>query len=260
MNAPRSSLQALWLGVITGGLVALLYCAPAYWLAKALSNATQGRVLLIDPQGSIWQGNAQLALSSGAGDTKATALPGRVQWRLHWTHASAGELRVLAPCCMTQELQAQFAWNWPGLTVSLGHAQIHWSAQWLQALGAPWNTVQLMGELAFMIEDAQLRLEGTEVSLKGQVQLHLNGVSSRLSTVKPLGSYVVAVSGSPTLGLSLTTLEQSRLILKGTGQWRRGRLHFDGVAQTAPGDENTLSNLLNVLGQRHGNEAQLHFE
>ena len=210
---------------MVGGFAAFMYCAPAYWAASVLSRASQGRVLLIDPQGSLWRGNAQLALSSGLGDTQATALPGRIEWQLHWTHWSTAEIDVWAPCCMAHRARTQLSWNWPGLSIALGDAEIHWSAQWLQ-----------------------------------QVQLSLHGLSSRLSTVKPLGSYLVVVSGSPTLGLHLTTMDNSRLILKGVGQWKQGRLQFDGVAQTAAGDENTLSNLLNVLGQRRGNEAQLHFE
>ncbi len=260
MTDHRTSFKALCWGAMVGGFAAFMYCAPAYWAASVLSRASQGRVLLIDPQGSLWRGNAQLALSSGLGGTQATALPGRIEWQLHWTHWSTAEIDVWAPCCMAHRARTQLSWNWPGLSIALGDAEIHWSAQWLQALGAPWNTVQLLGELAFKSLDAQVNLKDKDVSLLGQVQLSLHGLSSRLSTVKPLGSYLVVISGSPTLGLNLTTMENSRLILKGMGQWKQGRLHFDGVAQTAAGDENTLSNLLNVLGQRRGNEAHLHFE
>ncbi len=260
MTQPRLALKALWLAVLAGGLAALVVGAPAHWLASALSRATQGRVLLIDPQGSVWRGNAQLALSSGAGDAHATALPGRVAWQLHWTRWSAGELELMAACCMNHPARAQVAWNWPGLSVSLGDAAVHLSARWLQALGAPWNTLELQGELALNSQEARLSIQGQELALQGVVQLQLNGLSSRLSTVKPLGSYVVVISGQPTLGMTLTSLAPSRLILQGTGQWKQGRLRFDGVATTASGGDNALSNLLNVLGQRHGNEAQLHLE
>jgi general secretion pathway protein N len=260
MMAQGLPFKALWLGILAGGLAALIHLAPAYWVASALSRATQGRVLLTSPEGSVWHGNSHLALSSGLGDARATALPGRIDWQLHWAHWIAFELEVLAPCCMSQPVRAQVAWNWPGLSLSMGNAEIHLSASWLQALGAPWNTVQLLGDLNLKSQGAVLNLAGQEVSLLGQIQLQLIGLSSRLSTVKPLGSYVVVFKSSPTLGLTLSSLEPSRLILQGTGQWRQGRLVFDGVAKTASGDENTLSNLLNVLGQRHGNEARLHLE
>jgi general secretion pathway protein N len=254
------ALKALWLGIFMGGLAAFLYTAPAYWLSSAVSHASQGKVLLLDPKGSLWSGDAQLALSSGLGDTQATALPGRVQWHLRFHRLNGGEVSLFAPCCMDQQVNTQFALNGPSVTLALGDAWVRLPAHWLQSLGAPWNTVQLRGELALRSQNASVQIKDQDIRLEGQIQMQLNGLSSRLSTVKPLGSYLVAISGAPTLGLRLTSLENSRLILNGVGEWRQGRLHFDGVAQTAPGDENTLSNLLNVLGQRHGNEAQLHFE
>jgi hypothetical protein len=57
--------------------------------------------------------------------------------------------------------------------------------------------------------------------------------------------------------IELSSQANSRLMLKGTGQWEAGRMHFEGLAETSASDEETLSNLLNVLGQRNGRQARL---
>jgi general secretion pathway protein N len=76
-------------------------------------------------------------------------------------------------------------------------------------------------------------------------------MSSRLSTIKPMGSYRITLDGGNTATLEVTTLEGS-LQLAGTGQWVGSRLRFEGVASAAPEREAALSNLLNILGRRTG--------
>ena len=82
-------------------------------------------------------------------------------------------------------------------------------------------------------------------------QLEATGLSSRLSTLKPMGSYRMTLNGGATPTLRLETLEGS-LQLSGTGQWVGSRLHFNGVASAAPEREAALSNLLNIIGRRSG--------
>ena len=54
-----------WLGVGVGLVWGLVSQAPAQWLAHAVADATQQRVLLQDAQGTLWQGSAQAVLSAG---------------------------------------------------------------------------------------------------------------------------------------------------------------------------------------------------
>ena len=76
-------------------------------------------------------------------------------------------------------------------------------------------------------------------------------VSSRLSTLSPMGSYRITVQGGPEPSLQLTTLEGS-LQLSGQGQWIAQRLRFNGVASAEPERVEALSNLLNIVGRRDG--------
>jgi general secretion pathway protein N len=105
-----------------------------------------------------------------------------------------------------------------------------------------------------------------QTQLQGQAQLQLLQLSTRLSTLKPLGSYRVVLQGtgssstgveaSDTMRLTLDTLQGS-LQLQGTGQWRNGHLQFNGEASSEPDAQAALSNLLNILGQRQGTKSIL---
>jgi general secretion pathway protein N len=82
---------------------------------------------------------------------------------------------------------------------------------------------------------------------------------SRLSTLRPLGSYrmdVRAEADGNTTTLALKTLS-GRLQLQGQGQWVGGRLRFQGVAEAAPDSEAALNNLLNIIGRRQGPRSLL---
>jgi general secretion pathway protein N len=85
-------------------------------------------------------------------------------------------------------------------------------------------------------------------------------MSSRLSPLKPVGSYRVQVRGTPqgtaTPDLQLSTL-QGPLQLKGQGQWVGARLRFSGEASAETGHEAALSNLLNIMGRRQGPRSLL---
>jgi general secretion pathway protein N len=96
--------------------------------------------------------------------------------------------------------------------------------------------------------------------MQGLVSLQAQAMSSRLSTLKPMGSYRIELrgtpEGSPTPELSLRTL-QGPLQLSGQGQWLGARLRFTGEASADEGSENALSNLLNIIGRRQGARSLL---
>jgi general secretion pathway protein N len=96
--------------------------------------------------------------------------------------------------------------------------------------------------------------------MQGLVELQAQGLSSRLSTLKPMGSYRVQLRGTPegtaTPELQLSTL-QGPLQLQGQGQWIGSRLRFSGEARADEGAESALSNLLNIIGRRQGARSLL---
>lgn len=247
-------MQALWpwsvTGALTGGLAALLLFAPAHWVASAVSQATQGRLLLSQTRGTLWDGSAQLTLTAGAGSQDATRLPGRLHWQLglRWGHAA---LQLHADCCTPQPTQVQITPRWGSLRIAIGSHQSHWPAQLLAGLGTPWNTLQPQGQLAVTSPALTLQLTPSHLHIEGQLQLNAADLSSRLSALHPMGSYQLSLQGGPTPSLQLSTT-RGDLRLTGQGQWVGARLRFQGEASAAPGREDALNNLLNIIGRRDG--------
>lgn len=241
-------------GALTGLLLATVVFAPARWLAAAVHQASGQQVSLLAPRGSLWQGSAQLVLSGGLGSRDAMALPGQLAWRIRpaWNGAVA---QISAACCTPQPLQLRVALvGWGGLRLTLTDGQSQWPASLLGGLGTPWNTVQPQGQLVASTQGFQAEWVKGRLSLAGRVQIDATQISSRLSTLKPMGSYRLTLLGGPTASLQLDTLEGS-LQLTGQGHWVGQRLRFDGAASAAPDRVEALSNLLNIIGRRNGARA-----
>ena len=258
MHTPPDALttrRLLW-ALLCGGLAALLWFAPAQWLAQALENLTRQHVQLRQVRGTVWNGSAQWVLASGSGGREALALPQRVHWQLRPLWNAGISLDLQADCCTAQTVQLQVHADWQGLTLELTRADSLWPAQWLSGLGAPWNSMDLQGQLALNSRGLQGRWSGGEWQLSGQASLELRELSSSLSTLKPLGTYVLQLQAGAAPVLTLNTRD-GRLLLEGRGSWQAGRFSFLGEAQAKPGYENALNNLLGVLGQRAGDKTIL---
>ncbi len=252
---PPGSASAPWgwavAGALTGLLLALLLFAPARWLAALVQQTSGERITLFAPRGSFWQGSAQLVLSGGPGSRAQAALPGPVVWRIRpaWTGMS---LQLSAECCTPTALRlGVIPAGWGGVRLTLADSQSSWPAALLAGLGTPWNTLQAQGQLAASTTGFQAEWIKGRLNLAGRVQLDATQISSRLSTLRPMGSYRVTLQGGPSSTLQLETLAGS-LQLSGQGQWVGQRLHFDGVASATPESVEALSNLLNIIGRRSG--------
>jgi general secretion pathway protein N len=128
----------------------------------------------------------------------------------------------------------------------------------LAGLGTPWNTLQIDGRLSLSTQGLSVEWNRGRLSVGGRAELLATGVSSRLSTLKPMGSYRITLAGGNTTTLEVSTIEGS-LQMAGTGQWVGSRLRFNGTASAAPEREAALSNLLSILGRRDGPRAVIKF-
>jgi general secretion pathway protein N len=244
-------------GALAGAAAAAGSFAPAAWLATALADATNERLLLADARGTVWHGSGVLVLTGGAGSRDASALPGRIQWGLSlegWALA----LRARHACCINGELVLRLV---PGL----GRMRLElppspgaigqWPAAWLVGLGTPWNTLQPSGSLRLSSGGLTLeRVQGRWL-FSGQAELELAAMASRVCTLDVLGSYRLALHGDAARGVAATvqlSTTEGALQLGGSGQWSASKLRFTGQASAAPGAEAALSNLLNIIGRRQG--------
>ena len=129
--------------------------------------------------------------------------------------------------------------------------QSQWPAAVLAGLGTPWNTIQPDGSLKLSTQGLLLRWSAGRLAMSGSAELMALGMSSRLSTLRPMGSYRLALSGGDALALTLNTIEGA-LQLTGSGSWVGSRLRFQGEASATPENEAALANLLNIIGRRNG--------
>jgi general secretion pathway protein N len=248
--------HALW-GSLFGLVLAFAVWAPARWLAWGIDQASQGQLQWRDARGTLWAGSAQLVLTGGAASRDASVLPGRLQWSLtpRWTGA---DIHWQADCCMTEAARLRVEAGWSSWQVQASDHTSTWPAAVLSGLGAPWNTLQADGRLQLRTQALELHWAQGRMQMKGQAELQLQNLSTRLSPIQPIGSYEAQLrgtpEGTPTPSLQLTT-RQGPLLLSGEGQWMGGRLRFKGEASAQEGQEAALNNLLNILGRREGRRS-----
>ena len=249
--------QAPWAwafaGLLLGSMLALLLFAPAHWLAAGVRQASGGQVELADPRGTVWHGTAQLVFTGGAGSKDATALPGRTTSQLRPALDGIRAL-IAADCCTPQPVQMYARPRWGGAQVTMADSQSQWPAALLVGLGTPWNTIQAQGQLGLSTQGLSVEWTEGRLAVAGQARLEALQVSSRLSTLQPMGSYRITFTGGPVPSLQLDTIEGA-LQLKGSGSWVGSRLRFNGEASAAPDREAALSNLLNIIGRRTGSRS-----
>jgi general secretion pathway protein N len=238
------------LGTLLGIVLGVLLFAPARWLDAAVRQASQEQVQLHDARGTIWSGSAQVTLTGGAGSVAAASLPSRMTWELRpaWPGLS---MQLQAACCLVQPWRASLVPQWGGWRLSLSDSPSVWPALLLAGLGTPFNTLEPHGRLALSTQSLNLTWSEGRLQMAGSAQMDVQDLSSRLSTLSPMGSYRFGLSGGAAPQLQLSTL-QGALQLTGQGQWVGGKLRFAGQASSAPEHQAALSNLLNIIGRREG--------
>lgn len=256
-----------WWGAVLGALLGFILYAPASWLAQGLVVMSDGRLLLAESQGTVWNGDAVVVLTGGPGSRDARALPGRLNWKLRprWMGLS---LTVQQDCCVPTPVVIQvqpgfgrvrvavFSQTSPSVPLASAGPIGHWPAAWLTGLGTPWNTLQLGGVVrmssnALVIEWVQGRMR-----FEGQAQVDFTDVSSSVTTLDRLGSYRVDLLGDPqgSVNLSLVTLDGA-LQLSGQGQMGLNGLRFRGEARANESERGALDSFLNIIGRRMGDRS-----
>ena len=97
-----SGASASWRWALLGGLVGLATTlavfAPARWAAWAVEQASDGRLRLDAPRGTVWNGSAGLVVTGGAGSRDTATLPSRVRWQLRPALPATLRLSLSADC------------------------------------------------------------------------------------------------------------------------------------------------------------------
>lgn len=225
----------------------VLMFLPASWLGLIVEKQSQGRLSLGDVQGSFWQGSAFIGVAAGKSGPVTPLFPGRFQWHI-------SPLLLLGQ--IKAELENAAALSAP-VRLTGNFSQWHVSPsilvlppERLEGLGAPLNTIGPSGLLHLSWNDLLVSRSNGQVGVVGQAQLEMAEMASRLSPVKPLGTYQMVFDLHGTeADIQLSTMK-GPMMLAGNGKMQNGRLQFSGKAWAHAGQETKLANLLNLLGQR----------
>lgn len=234
---------------VTALAAAFTVCAfyPAAWLVPVIERHTDARLTLGDAQGTLWRGSAFLGGAPGPGGAVTPLFPGRFTWSVSpLILLGRVNIALANPEALAQPVSVTGSWSqW-----QVNAGELILPAESLSGLGAPLNTMAPSGRMRLSWNVLDLARAGQSVSLTGRTVLTMADMGSRVSPVNPLGSYEMAMDWhGQDAQLSLRTLKGA-LLLSGAGALDRGRLTFSGQATAAEGYEESLGNLLNLLGQR----------
>lgn len=240
--------MAMWAlaGIASIALTVVMFF-PASWLSSMVEDQTAGRLTLGGARGTLWRGSAFIGGAASGSEPVAALLPGRFSWRLSpMVLLGSVDAELENPDALSQPVRVTGGWyQWQ---VSPGAIQL--PAERLAALGAPLNTVQPSGRMRLSWGPLQLLPHNGQMEMTGDMKLTLNDIGSRMSPVKPLGSYDLAMDWHGSQATVTLKTIRGPMLLNGSGVFADGRLQFSGTAQAEAGQEDRLGNFLNLLGQR----------
>jgi general secretion pathway protein N len=227
---------------------------PANFVLRVLPTDISNLIAFDQIRGTVWTGSAQVSLRSQDASAQLRKLPGRLSWR--WSlQGGAPRIGVTIDCCLAQSIGLDLKVKDAQAIVSFTNTQITLPLSLSEAAGAPFNTLKLNGELILQTKSLRLIFEQNALKVYGDALVELIGVSTVMSAVKPIGSYAIQVNGrGDVISLKLDT-KSGAMRLRGAGEIAYRKWRFDGVASSAPGYELAMSNLLNVVGRRSGNQS-----
>ncbi len=226
-------------------VVLLAATAPAAWLAWGVARATDNRVLLDAPRGSVWQGQATLLLQSA--HTPAQSL-GDVSWRINPFRLVTGRLPVsLRGSDPEHRLQADVELYLD--KVLLRDVDVELPAALIPSLYPPALFLGLGGDLRLTTPALELQRQ----AVNGQAELYWQSATTGLAKVKPLGDYRLYLNGEGARATLKLETPRGALLLVGDGHWdlTSGRLDFNGVARPLTNAAD-LEPLLRVFGRDQG--------
>jgi len=247
-TTPATSRVLSWRAVAVALIVYAVFLAstaPASLLAWMLGLATNDAIVLEDPQGSVWHGDAAalvVKLPSGS----AHRFEG-----LHW--------EPLAARLLLGEFAARVQVDGPRLrgsgAVTLCRDGLVFRAAQFRlpaaSLATYWPAVSatgLRGEIALRSD----HLELLSARPGGKVVIVWRDAGTVLSTVNATGEYEALVtSNGARLEFSIET-RGGPLRVEGRGHWSSQGLAFEGTARAAPEYRTYLADVLRFVGPERG--------
>lgn len=237
-------IRRLWPFVLIA-LAVLVWNYPVYAVSGRIESASGGKVQVLSSSGSIWSGQMQLGLFDGS---RVYAIPEQLMWQLqlgqndNWIGIAVNHPKLVAPLHL----------GMAGAGIKVSEGELRMPASWLGAMGAPFNTIRPEG---------LLQLSWSEWQSGGALQATLKWLDaqSALASIRPLGEYVITVTGNPDTRIDMTlATNKGPLMLEGNGQWTNGqRFVFNGYASAQERSKEALTGLLSQMGRLEGDRYRL---
>ncbi len=217
----------------------LIITAPASLLDSPVRSLSHQQLSLANCQGTIWHGSATPTLSTGKQS-------GIALQNLRW------QIRPFALLLGT--LKAELIWDDTTTpmelaidrkSVTITHVQLFMPAEIIGELSPFLKPAQLSGDLH--IESPQLSY--SDGHLQGNATTRWNQASSVMSSIHPLGDYLIDIKATKDKLRATLSTQSGPLLLNGQGSWSpTQKFHFNGNARAAPESQAMLSELLHHLG------------
>lgn len=236
----RRALVASGLAMYALAVIAL---APATLMDAGLQRISDGKLHLVDVQGTLWSGSGQVEMRDAAG---RSGVAKHLAWRLRPGSLLRGHL--------TGDIQLEPDGKAFPVTVSpsgieIANADISLPAAAL-GLGVP--RLAALG----LTGDMLLHIPGLSIGrgqVRGKLELRLREAGSVFTPISPLGDYEFNLDANGTGVQVLLHTLKGPLQLDGKGSWAIGSSpDFLAIAQVAPQHLEQLGPLLRLIAVERG--------
>lgn len=224
----------------------LIISIPSGWLAWGLNKYGHGTFVLTQTTGTLWSGQGQLSVSY---KRNRPVNIGYVDWNIGSLWLITG--RLVATLGLSGEtLRAHSQITISPSTIKIKDLRASIQAENLGSYYSPASLISPTGQIT--ISSKELAIGDGGISGNAEGQWHDAG--SSLSSVKPLGSYNLTITGKgENAQITLESGSKSALRLTGKGNWAlvNGVINFNGTA--APVNKKSeLEPLLTLIGRDVG--------
>jgi general secretion pathway protein N len=223
--------------------VAAIATAPARLVDSGLQRASNGRLRLVEAQGTLWSGSGQIEIRDTGGRTG-------VAKSLAWRVVPESLLRGRLVC----EVQLDQSTKRFPVTISLSRIELANADISLPAavlgLGVPkLAPLGLTGDV--LIHVASLSIARNE--MEGNATLQWRAAGSTLTPVSPLGDYEIRLDGEGMMLHAFLRTISGPLRLDGKGSWTHGDSPaFLAMARVLPQHQQQLAPLLRQIAVERG--------
>ncbi len=233
--------------ILAVGLVvytlAIIITAPATLMDTALQHISQGKLRLVQAQGTLWSGTGQLEIRDTSG---RTGVAQSLVWRMQPTSLLRGHLVYLLNLAQsTQPVTVTVSAS----QIEIADADINLPATVLGLAIPKLAPLGLSGDILLHVANLSVASD----RMQGNTTLQWHDAGSTFTTVSPLGDYELTLNGDGTTTHALLRTLQGPLKLDGKGTWANGdKPNFLATAQVPPQQQQQLDPLLRLIAVARG--------